>query len=143
MEKKNTLNVSGTFEADVTLSGRKNDKGKVTAEIVVIDGKGVSLLGKETSEKLGVLRVGLHSDVVGSLSEKPERNGKYKSLYSGLGKLKEQKITFRVKQNVKPVIQAGRRIPFSLRLEVEEKSQSLRNWISLNVQKGLLHLLAQ
>ena len=52
-KNNNTLNVSGTFEADVTLSGRKNDKGKVTAEIVVIGGKGVSLLGKETSEKVG------------------------------------------------------------------------------------------
>ena len=91
---------------------------------------------------MGVLRVGLPSDVVGSLSEKPERNGKYKSLYSGLGKLKEQKITFRVKQNVKPVIQAGRRIPFSLRSKVKEKIAELRHLISLNVQKGLFHLLA-
>ena len=56
LKKNNTLNVSGTFEADVTLSGRKNDKGKVTAEIVVIDGKGVSLLRRETSEKMEVLR---------------------------------------------------------------------------------------
>lgn len=47
----------------------------------------LSVLGRETSETLGVLRVGLPSDV-GSLSEKPECNEKYKSLYSGLGKLK-------------------------------------------------------
>ena len=75
----------GTFEAEATLSGGKNDKSKVTAEFIVINGKGVSLLGRETSEKLGVLRVGLPSDVAGSLSEKPECHERYKSLYSGLG----------------------------------------------------------
>lgn len=74
----------------------------------------LSLLGRETSETLGVLRVGLPS-VVGSLSEKPECNEKYKSLYSGLGKL-----TLHVKHNVKPVIRAARRILFSLRSKVEE-----------------------
>ena len=118
-------------------------KVKLLLRLLSLAGKVFHCLGRKLRKKLGVLRVGLPGDVVESLSEKPERNGKYKSLYSGLGKLKERKITFRVKQNVKPVIQAARRIPFSLRLEVEEKSQSLRNWISLNVQKGLLHLLAQ
>ena len=109
------------------MSGGKNDRSKVTPEFVVIDGKGVSLLWRETSEKLGVLRVGLPSDVVGSLSEKPERNEKYKSLYSGLRKLKERKITLHVKHNVKPVIQAARRILFSLRSKVEEKIAELES----------------
>ena len=78
------LNVLGSFDAEVTLSGGKSERSKVTAEFVVPDGKGVSLLGRDTSEKLGVLRVGLPSDAVGSLSEKPECNEKYKSLQSGL-----------------------------------------------------------
>ena len=39
------LNVLGTFEAELTLSGRKNERSKVTAKFVVIDRKGVSLLG--------------------------------------------------------------------------------------------------
>ena len=67
------------------MPGEMKDRSKVTAEFVVIDGKGVSPLWRETSEKLGVLRVGLPSDVVGSLSEKPECHERYKSLYSGLG----------------------------------------------------------
>ena len=61
---------------------------------------------------------------MGSLSEKRERNERYKSLYSGLGKLKGRKITLHVKQGVKPVIQAAR-IPFSLRSKVEEKIAEL------------------
>ena len=50
------LNVLGIFEAEVTVSGGKHDKSKVTAEFVVIDGKDVSLLRRETSEKMEVLR---------------------------------------------------------------------------------------
>ena len=83
------LTVLGTFEAEVTLSGGENRRSKVNAEFVVFDGKGVTLLGRKTSEKLGVLRVGLPSDVVGSRSKKPERNEKYKSLYSGSGNLQD------------------------------------------------------
>ena len=107
------------------MPGEMKDRSKVTAEFVVVDGEGVSLLGRETSEKLGVLRVGLPSDVVGSLSKKQERHEKYKSLYSGLGKLKGRKITLHVKHDVRPVIQAARRIPFSLRSKVEEKIAEL------------------
>ena len=107
------------------LSGGKDDRSKVTAEFVVIDGKGVSLRGRETSERLGILRVGLPSNVVGSLSEKPEDNEKYNSLCSGLGKPKGRKITLHVKHNVKPVIQAARRILLSLRSKIKEKIAEL------------------
>ena len=62
---------------------------------------------------------------MGSLSEKPEPDGKYKSLYSGLWKLKGWKVTLHVKHDVKPVIQAARSIPFSLRSKVEEKIAEL------------------
>ena len=58
---------------------------------------------------------------MGSLSQKMERNEKYRSLYSGLGKLKERKITLQAKHNVKPPIQEASRIQFSLRSKVEEK----------------------
>ena len=43
----------------------------------------------------------------------------------GLGKLKGRKITLYVKHDLKPVIQAARRIPFSLRSMVEEKIAAL------------------
>ena len=101
---------------------RKEWQKKVTTEFVVTDGeKGVSLLLGESSEKLEFLRVGPPSDVAGSLSQKLERNEKCRSLYSGLGKLKERKITLQAKHNVKPPIQEASRIQFSLRSKVEEK----------------------
>ena len=43
----------------------------------------------------------------------------------GSGKLKGQKITLQVKHNVKPVIQAARRILFDLRSKVEENIADL------------------
>ena len=102
-------------------------EAKLLLSFLSLMGKVFHCLGGKLLEKFGVLRVGLPSDVVGSLSEKPERNEKYKSLYSGLRKLKERKITLHVKHNVKPVIQAARRILFSLRSKVKEKIAELES----------------
>lgn len=119
------LTVAGTFQAEIVVPGVSEIH---TAEFVVIEEKGkVPLLGKETSEKLGVLRVGLPREPETvrsvSLSDKPEQ--RYPELYKGLGKLKNQKITLHVNHNVKPAVQAARRIPFSLREKVEKKIAEL------------------
>ena len=45
------LKVLGVFSANINIA----DKPAIEAEFVVIDGKGVPLLGKDTSEKLGNL----------------------------------------------------------------------------------------
>ena len=123
---------------------RKEWQKKVTTEFVVTDGeKDVSLLLGESSEKLGFLRVGPPSDVVGSLSQKLERNEKYRSLYSGLGKLKERRSLCR--RNTMSNHPFRKQAGFSsvLDLRLKRKSRCLRHLLSLNVQKGVLHLLTQ
>lgn len=118
------LSVLGTFQADVTVAGHAQNKQK--CEFVVISEKAVTLLGKESAEKLNVLRVGLPSDVHAcSVTEKPENKTEYSDLYKGLGKLKSKQITLHVKTDVKPVIQKARRIPFSLRPKIEKKIAEL------------------
>lgn len=117
------LKVMGTFTTKVSLGG---NQGKcIDAEFVVIDGKGISLLGKESSQKLGILQIGLPPVFVGSVCEKPEKKDCYKVLHQGLGKLKGQKIKLHLKDNVKPVVQSVRKVPFSLRPKVEEKITEL------------------
>lgn len=114
------LTVVNTFLADVHIQGVKEG---CREEFVVIAEKGaVPLLGKTTAEKMGVLRIGVPG-FVGSVSEKPEN--KFPKLFSGLGKLKDTQIHLHQKENVKPVVQKARKIPFSLREKVEEKIHEL------------------
>ncbi|KAK7106395.1 hypothetical protein V1264_017657 [Littorina saxatilis] len=102
------LKILGSFEADISLQHFSEKACK--AQFVVIDGKGVSLLGKETAESLGVLKIGI--SLVGSVSEKPETKAEFKPLFSGLGKLKDTQIHLHMKENAKPVVQSARRLPF-------------------------------
>lgn len=48
---------------------------------------------------------------------------KYPSLFSGVGKLKDRQIKLHINENVKPVNQPNRRIPFHLRKKVENMLQ--------------------
>ena len=82
--------------------------------------------GKDTSEKLGILSlysVTPERPVSGSV--KPEDKPEYQSMYSGLGKLRDRKVTLHAKPNAKPVLQNARRLPFSQRPLVEAKIKEL------------------
>jgi Zinc knuckle len=108
------IEIIGRFQAEISVVQAPDNKQ--ACEFVVIEGKGVTLLGKDTAEKLNVLRVGLPREVHACfMTEKPEKKTEYKQLYTGLGKLKNQKIKLHVNKKMKPVIQNARRIPFSLR----------------------------
>ena len=116
------LKILGVFTANTCIK----DKPSIEAEFVVIDGKGVPLLGKDTSEKLGILSlysVTPERPVSGSV--KPEDKPEYQSMYSGLGKLRDRKVTLHAKPNAKPVLQNARRLPFSQRPLVEAKIKEL------------------
>ena len=118
------LSVLGTFQAEVFVVGHEQNRQR--CEFVVISEKGVTLLGKESAEKLNVLRVGLPNDVhTCSVTEKPENKAEFSDLFKGLGKLKNKQIKLHVKKDVKPVVQKARRIPFSLRQKVEKKIKEL------------------
>ena len=116
------LKILGVFTANTCIK----DKPSIEAEFVVIDGKGVPLLGKDTSEKLGILSlysVTPERPVSGSV--KPEDKPEYQSMYSGLGKLRDRKVKLHAKPNAKPVLQNARRLPFSQRPLVEAKIKEL------------------
>ena len=50
---------------------------------------------------------------------------KYKSCFEGLGKLKDFQLDIPIDQNVKPVAQPMRRVPFSMRDKLEQKLNEL------------------
>ena len=117
------LIIKGVFTANIHLS----DKPSHEAEFVVVDGKGIPLLGRETSEKLGILTLFSVSDHHLSQDHfvKPEDKPENQCLYSGLGKLRDRKVELHAKPNAKPVLQNARRLPFSQRPLVEAKIKEL------------------
>ena len=60
-----------------------------------------------------------------SLSSGDEKKFKYKSCFEGLGKLKDFQLDIPIDQNVKPVAQPMRRVPFNMRDKLEQKLNEL------------------
>ena len=112
------LPVKGTFSCEVQAGDKKTQ-----AEFMVIRGKGISLLGRETAIKLGVLMIGVGVAVVTSTNQALQQQ--YPEVFNGIGKLKGKQITLDIDPKVKPVVQPYRRIPFNLRDMVEEKIEEL------------------
>lgn len=103
------LTVLSKFKADVQVVGNKEHREQAT--FFVIKGKGVPLLGRETSMKLGVLKIGVN------LMEKSNR----------VGKLKDFQIKLPIKKEVQPVRQPLRRIPVPIQEKLDEKLRELED----------------
>ena len=106
------------------------------AEFYVTQGKAATLLGRDASELLGVLRVGIpvnNCDVKpdSSSANAPQANRKaslrarFPQVFQGLGKLKGYQLKLHIDETVCPVAQPVRRIPFSRREKVTEKLDEL------------------
>ena len=92
----------GTFTADVVLA--HNNNTGCTADFVVIEGEGRTLLGRETAEVLNLLFIGLlQANNVTSGQLESDIRAKYKSLFSGVGLLKGYELKLHVDESVKPV----------------------------------------
>nr|XP_058952093.1 uncharacterized protein K02A2.6-like [Pocillopora verrucosa] len=114
------LPVKGSFTCEV-LVGR----GRVQTEFLVIKGKGIPLLSKDTAMRLGVLKIGV--DIATIAEGKQTLQQKFPEVFSGIGKLKSKQVTLHIDETVKPVAQPLRRIPFNLQEKVEKKVQELLN----------------
>lgn len=110
------LLVKGSFTCEV-----RAGKGVTQAKFLVIKGKGVPLLGKDTAMKLGTLRIGID---IAAVSE-AQLQSQYPEVFSGVGKLKSRQVALHIDPKVKPVAQPLRRIPFNLRDKVEDKIKEL------------------
>ena len=105
-------------------------------EFYVTRDKAATLLGRDASELLGVLRVGVSinnchtkSDDVSNNAEQADRKAslkaKFPKVFQGLGKLKGYQLKLHIDESVRPVAQPLRRIPFSRRENVTEKLEDL------------------
>ena len=95
----------GKFTADVVLADNNSNTG-CTADFVVIEGEGRTLLDRETAEVLNLLFIGpLQANNVTSGQLESDIRAKYKSLFSGVGLLKGYELKLHVDELVKPVAQ--------------------------------------
>lgn len=119
------LSVRGQFSAELLANGRK-----IQSTFVVTD-KGRCLLGHSASKELGILRIDTAASIETVCSNtmdtdiKSELQAKYPRVFSGIGKLTDYKLKLHVDENVTPVAQKPRRIPFALRDKVTAKVQEL------------------
>ncbi|CAB4039297.1 Hypothetical predicted protein, partial [Paramuricea clavata] len=110
-----SIEVLGTFKSDIFCKDSRSRK---------------SFTWKEYNWKeLNVLRVGPpRSPQVYSVayegSDKDIMND-FKEIFSGLGKLKDFQMKLHIKDDVKPVAQPVRRLPFGLRAKVDKKLNEL------------------
>ena len=94
-------------------------KGHTHAEFLVIRGKGTPIIGRETANQLGVLKIGVD---VAAVTDTPIMvQQMYPEVFKGLRKLNTKQIELQLT----PVAQPHRRVPFNLRRKVEQKIEEL------------------
>ena len=112
------LPVKGSFKCTVSVCDRSTK-----AEVLVIKGRGMSLLGKITATELGVLKVGINIAMVTSKADNLQQQ--YPEVFEGVGKLKNKQISLDINPTVKPIAQPYRRVPFNLRGKIRDKTTEL------------------
>ncbi|XP_046748852.1 uncharacterized protein K02A2.6-like [Diprion similis] len=104
------LKLMGAFKAEI---GTRNGS-TIQTEIIVLDGKGEALLGKETAVQLGVLQIGTNINTIEE-PDIPNFEEEFKKGFQGVGKLKDYQLEIPINKEIRPVAQPVRRMPYNLR----------------------------
>ena len=122
----NALPVLGCFDA---LTESKTKMKVITWQLIKGDTHTEPLLGYEDARDLGMILVtnsiAVESNQPGGTGNLNEVLEKYKDRFHGIGKLKGIQVDLNVDPDFKPVAQATRRQPFSVRQKMEEEIQHL------------------
>ena len=120
-QSKVPLRVLGKFTTAL-----ESETKKLSDKLYVVEGSGGSLLSWRTSQGLNLLQT---VQQIGGQPSKVETNApanlieEYDDLFHGLGKLKNYQIKLHIDENVPPVAQPHRRVPFHVRKQLEEQLQ--------------------
>lgn len=98
-----SIEVSQKFQSTITVEGRQ----EIIATFYVIKGGDVSLIGRDTAKRLGILKLGLNVNAMEETGEFP--------------KIKGVKVRLTINPTVKAVKQPLRRIPITVEKAVEQK----------------------
>uniref|UniRef100_A0A7M5UIV2 CCHC-type domain-containing protein n=1 Tax=Clytia hemisphaerica TaxID=252671 RepID=A0A7M5UIV2_9CNID len=131
-QANNPLNTVGKFTANVSTPSQNSS---VKAMFVVVKGRGGSLLSRQTAEQLDLLRVGPPpnmqppSEEVNKVDKPvtPTTNilDKHSNIFKGLGCMTNVQVKLHMNQDMTPVQQPIRRVPWHTRQRVDEEIQRL------------------
>ena len=122
--QKDPIDVVGTFTAEIVC---EVNGAKCMDEFTVIKENGKSILGKKTAEQLRVLRVGPEETAKGTVNTVTEEGSEsdireeFADIFTRVGLLKDYKLKLHIDEDVIPVAQPVRRLPFGLRDKVDDK----------------------
>ena len=144
---KELLKPKGTFIAQIEAFGKETQ-----AKFYVTEGSGGPLLGQKTAEKLDLLGVGpapgLEADTASSLHKSVNEVSQYsqdkptehkigpkiqkvldnnKEVFQGMDKFKDYRLKLHIDENVIPVQQPIRRLPYHTRKKVSLELERLMN----------------
>lgn len=118
------LPVVGRFEAIIECHGRKTME-----TILVTQGEGRCLLGSPAAKRLQVLQVGPELEGMAKIysvgSDIESMVDRFPKVFSGVGQLSGYQLKLHIDQDVKPVAQKPRRIPYPLKDKVTRKIDEL------------------
>lgn len=97
------LNVRHKFQTTISVQGRK----EIITSFYVVEKGDISILGKETAKRLGILKLGLDVNAIQEAKPFP--------------KIKNITVKLTINPEVKPVKQPVRRVPISVEEQVERK----------------------
>ena len=97
-----------------------------------------NILGAATSQELGYLKVQIHVNSIEKEKSTDSTNhtvspviqnliDDYSDIFQGVGKMKDVLVSLPIDENVKPITQKHRRVPFHMRKHVENEIQKLLN----------------
>ena len=89
---------------------------------MLIPGNAIPIIGLKTATELDLLKVG---GEVNSVMDTKDILKKYESVFVGIGKLKNYQLRLNINQEVNPVAQPTRRVPFHLREKTTQKIKEL------------------
>jgi hypothetical protein len=110
------LPIIGVFQAAVHANAQEVD-----ADIYFVKGKATGLLGQYTSRALNLL----HINTVHSIND--DIINQYPEVFKGVGKLKDVTVKLHINEQVAPVAQTHRKIPFQLRDKIEKQLRELQD----------------
>ncbi|XP_068707557.1 uncharacterized protein [Montipora foliosa] len=102
---------------------------RCVAAFTAAESHGRALLGRDTAEKLNVLRVGPpnspQANSIKSEGTSVDIVKNFPDVFTGVGKWKDYQLKLHVNKDVKPVAQPVRRLPFGLREKVDKELDEL------------------
>ena len=97
----------------------------ISATLHVVKGHSGNLLGYDTAQKLGLVKI--VNQVTVKTSSQYLADGEFKDLFGGIGKVRGKLVKLHIDPDVQPKQQPHRRIPFHVRKDVERELERLES----------------